>query len=393
MIRSILIAGKHNTRRFLLFAVLFFILSISDQGYTAEPYRIFAQSDSVLSCINGIEYSFSFQGTGALSNIMPVLKGRTSVWVKTGVNHPMMYHSIESIISSGAIGNIVKPYSYAAFEETVYLVDHVDSLVFSTDYSRTSGALFDFPPASVMMEFVVSNPFRDEILSDSIAVLVPIELDGVLCHVFHVFYQEEDAEAVWFLGMDDLLPRAVERIGYYGSSSIPGGQILEISNLTAECPTEPSWHLPLPGYTSLPWLSLLDPSMAAPAFFLSDLNGHTVRSTEFSGKTLLLCFFSSWDPSSLSALGLLKSIGEDFSGSVQAVGISIMETTDPAFRLSSLGLDFPVLIFGESTAEDYNVHSVPAVFLVSDNNEILYSSQGIQDNTVFDIRVLIERSL
>ncbi|MEA3266157.1 MAG: TlpA disulfide reductase family protein, partial [Candidatus Fermentibacteria bacterium] len=219
------------------------------------------------------------------------------------------------------------------------------------------------------------------------------ELDGVLCHVFHVFYQGEDAEAVWFLGMDDLLPRAVERIGYYGSSSIPGGQILEISDLTEEFPMESFSYLPLPGYTSLPWLSLLEPSTTAPAFFLADLNGHTVRSTEFSGKTLLLCFFSSWDPSSLSALGLLKSIGEDFSESVQAVGISIMETTDPAFRLSSLGLDFPVLIFGESTAEAYNVHSVPAVFLVSDKNEILYSSQGIQDGTVSDIRVLIERSL
>jgi len=376
-----------------LLSVLFFIFSIPHEGYTADPYRIFAESDSVLSCINTVEYSFSFAGTGALSNIMPVLEGRTSLWVKAEVDHPLMYHSIENIVSSGTAGNMVKPYSYAALEDSVYLIDPVDSLVFSTDYNISSGALFDFPPASVMMEFAVSNPFLDEMLSDSIAVLTPVELDGVSCHVFHVFYDEGDVEAVWFLGMEDLIPRAVERMNYYGSSSTPGGQILEISDLIFARNAEPAFFAVLDGYTRLPWLSLLEPSVPAPAFFLADLDGRAIRSTNFNSKILLLCFFSSWDPSSLSALGLLRSIGEEFPDLVQSVGISIMETSDPTFRLNTLGLDFPVLIFGENTAEDYNVHSVPAVFLVSRNGDVLYSSPGIQDNTVSRIRELIEKSL
>lgn len=376
----------------MLFAFLF-ILSIPQEGYTVDPYRVFAQSDSILSGINAVEYSFSFSGTGALSNIIPELEGTTCLGFQSGIDHPLMNHSIEYILSEGTIRNIRAPSSFVATEDSVYFIDNTRNEAYRAEYSLSSHDMFDFPPSSLMMEYVVSNPFMDEMLADSIVILFPVDRSGITCHVFHVYYADHrGSEAVWFISMEDLMPRAVERIGYYGSASLPGGQLLEISNLNTGCDMPLS---PIVPYTFTPWLSLLAPSTQAPEFFLSGMDGFTRRSSDFHDKALLLCFFSSWDPSSMSALGVLKRITAEYPELVQAVGISILESNDPWFRLNSLDIDFPILVYGEDAAEDFNVHSVPAVFLISNDGKILLSSMSMADSTESEISrlILIEKGM
>ncbi len=367
--------------------VFLFILSIPQEGYTVDPYRVFAQSDSMLSSINAVEYRFSFSGTGALSNIIPELEGTTCLGFLSGIDHPLMYHSIEYMLTSGMIQNIRAPSSFVATEDSVYFIDNTRNEAYSAEYNIYSHDMFDFPPSSLMMEYVVSNPFFDEMLADSIAILFPVDHNGITCHVFHVYYDDHSAsEAVWYIGMEDLMPRAVERIGYYGSASLPGGQLLEISNLNIGCAMPSS---PVVPDIFTPWVSLLSPSTQAPDFFLSGLDGFTRRSSDFHDKALLICFFSSWDPSSMSALGLLRRITTEYPEQVQSVGISILESNEPWFRLNSLDIEFPILIYGEDAAEDFNVHSVPAVFLISCDGTILLSSMSMVDSTESEIRRLI----
>lgn len=373
-----------------MLAVILFIFSNPVEGYSVDPYRIFAQSDSVLSVLNSVQYDFTFRGTGALSNIIPRVDGMTSLGRLEGVNHPLMLHSFTGLTSDGAARDFHVPSSYAALEDSLYFVEHSNAAVYSSGYSITSEGMFNFPPSSVMMEYVLPNPFLDEIYADSVAVLYPSEVAGTECHVFHVYYDdEENSEAIWFIGIDDLLPRAVERTGYYGPESEPGGQLLEISNLIPEAQLPSVPEIPS-GYSLLLWKSLLEPSAEAPKFFLADMNGRARRSTEFNDGILLLCFFSSWDSSSLSALGFLDIVSEEFSDEVHSVGISIGESADPGFRLNSLSIDFPIFLFGEKAADEYNVHSVPALFLISRDGEVLFSSYTCTDHDRSEIRRLIE---
>ena len=371
-----------------MLALIVLILSNPVDDYTADPFRVFVQSDSVLSTINSVEYSFTFSGTGALSNIIPQVQGTTSLGHIPGIHHPLMYHSFETLRRDGIISDLEVPSAFVATAEKIYFVDHDDSLVYCSDYSATASDMFSFPPASLLMEYVISGPFADEILADSIIVLQPAEKDGTLCHVFHVFYRNaHGTEALWFLGIDDLLPRAVERMGYYGPTSTPGGQLLEITNIATGI-TLPSAPSIAEGFALVQWKALLDPGEEAPSFFLADRDGFTRRSSDFEDRALLLCFFSSWDPLSLSNLGILKSMGEEYPESLQAIGISIRETGDPGFRLNSLGIDFPILVFGEDAAFAYNVHSVPAVFLLSKDGRVLYSCQsmtGDDESAVFNL--------
>ncbi|MCK5785395.1 MAG: hypothetical protein KAH54_02425 [Candidatus Sabulitectum sp.] len=373
-----------------MLALLVLILSNPAEDYTADPFRVFALSDSVLSAINSVEYSFAFSGTGALSNIIPHVQGTTSLGQMPGVSHPLMFHNFESLTRDGIIHDLKVPSAFVATAESVYFVDHDDSLVYFSDYSTTANNMFNFPPASLLMEYVIPSPFADEILAESIAVLEPVYKNGTMCHVFHVFYRNvPGTEVLWFVGMDDLLPRAVERMSYYGPTSTPGGQLLEITDIAIGTPL-PSAPSIADGYTFVKWKLLLDPGTDAPSFFLADRDGLARRSSDFGDRAILLCFFSSWDPLSLSTLGFLKSMEEQYSETLQAVGISIRETGDPEFRLSSLGIDFPVLVFGEDAAVVYNVHSVPSVFLVSEDGVVLYSCQSVTGYDESAILALLE---
>jgi peroxiredoxin len=371
--------------------IILLILSNPLETYSADPYEIFKQADSTLSAISTVEYNYSFSGTQALSNIIPVIEGTTQLGFVPELQHPLMRHSLET--TTRAISSITIPSISAVSADSVYFVNNSDSVVYRELYTAGGTRFFSFPPASVMMEFVVPDPFIDEILADSIAVLYPVELDSVWCHVFHVFYKgDSGGEAVWFLGMEDLLPRAVERIDRYGRNSLPGGELLELSGINTGCSLPDPPEIP-EGFQVLVLSSLLEPHTSAPDFFLADTDGFTVRSTQFRGSDLLVCFFSSWDHNSLSALGLLKTVSSEFPEAVQAVGISILETSDPLFRLNALDLNFPVLVFGEDAAADYNVHSVPALFLVSSEGIILYSSSQITQDTPGRIMVLVEESI
>ncbi len=369
---------------------ILFIFSNLPEDYTVDPYLIFAESDSVISNINTVKYHFAFSGTGALSNIIPEFQGETSLGYQSGAHHPLMYHSILTMSKIGTVGNLETPSHFLATADSIYYIEESSSTVFCSTLENSINDLFNFPPASVMMEYVISNPFNHEMIADSIAVLLPVFLNDVLCHAFHVFYSgEEQAEAVWFIGIDDLLPRAVERIGYYGAESMPGGQLLEISNIEPNCTEFSTKNIP-EHYVYSQWNSLLEPMSQAPEFFLANKEGRAIRSSDFENKALLICFFSSWEPSSLATLGLLNSVASDYPEFVQSVGISINESSDPWFRLNSLGINFPILIFGENTARDYQVNSVPSIFLISEEGTILYSVMNPSRDESAEIVRLIE---
>ena len=358
-----------------------------------DPYRVFALSDSVLSGINNVDYSFSFRGTGFLSNIIPAVLGRTHLGTSTELDHPLMELRFEETQNGSAKGNFTVPSTYIATEDSLYFIDNEAGIVYRGNSSSGAQGIFNFPAASLMMEYVVPHPFSDELNADSIAVLFPGESGGVSCYVFHVFYHDQEgSETIWYIGMEDFLPRAVERIGYYGETGDPGGQLLEISNIgfPSEMPGDPS--VPS-GSRLILWNSPLTTGDSAPAFFLANRDGYTVRPTDFPGMFLLLCFFSSNDSSSLSALGSMNSLAEEFGDYVQILGISILETTDIAFRLESLEIKFPILVFGESAAEDFLVRRVPSVFLLSPERHVLFSSSGFSGDAETNIRQILENSI
>lgn len=326
-----------------------FFLAFPAGDYSADPYSVFMTSDSILSEINSFQYHFRYSGTGAMSNIIPVVTGRASLSVAAGSNHPLMVLDFLEVEREGTSELPAVPVSYVASRDSLYRFDFARSSVSSVPVGGNVPSVFDYPPASVMMELVLPHPFSDEIMADSIAVLFPDTVEGEPCHVFNVYYHGGETTSVWYISMIDNMPRAVERL------SIHGGELLEI------------WNLGGIG-------SLLEPGEKAPEVFLAARDGFVSRIIFPREKPVLLLFFNSEGVNSLGALG---SAGEMYDENIDVIGISIMETSEDLFRLTSLNIPFPIMIHGEETAEDYRVDLLPSAVLVNAQGEVVMCAEGL----------------
>lgn len=357
------------------------LLSVSSLEYPEDPYMLLQRADSAVSGVERVSYSFSFRGTGSLGNIIPVLLGKASLSSGEESLHPLMVLDFLEIEVPGVIDEFTVPSTYIATDDTLYRIDHPRQTVHYGVATPDASVLFNFPPASVMMEYVLENPFSDEIAADSIAVLREDSAGGVPCHVLHVYYDlPEGSEAVWYLGVEDLLPRAVERIGYYGSRGTPGGQRLEISNMEFTFPAEPEGAVPS-GYTRETGFGLAAPGDSAEAIFLAGTDGFTRRVAFPGEKPVLLFFFSSWDRASLSAMGVVNGLSDTEGERMDVYGISIWENNDPLFRLAALDTGFPLLVYGSDTAGDYGIQTVPTAVLIDADGIVIHTAQGVEEIT------------
>lgn len=315
-----------------------------------DPYAVFAASDSILSGIDDFTYSFRYSGTGDAENIIPVLSGRTSLSRSASVPHPLMVHDFLSTERDTGIHPVHVPASYIATEDSLYRFDFNKNRVYSVSAEEPSSGVFDFPSASLMMELVIDDPFSDELAADSIQILPADTIMGEPCHVFRVHYAVYGVEAVWYISSLDMLPRAVERLGEQG------GEFLQIWDLSRGRP-------------------FIGPGEEAPEVFLADTEGFVRRIRFPRDEPLVVLFFSPGGENSLNALGTAAEFHEN---GIEVVGIAISRGEDTGFRLSSLDIPFPVLVYGGKAAEDYGVDYLPSAVLVDPQGRVVISAEGLE---------------
>ncbi|PIE51285.1 hypothetical protein CSA37_12090 [Candidatus Fermentibacteria bacterium] len=353
---------------FLISALLF------QAGYSPDPYLVFLQSDSVLAGIESVSYDFHFRGTGSLANIIPEVTGKAILTKPEQNSHPVMQLDFIQLIHPGSIPEFRVPVTYMATEDSLYRIDHTRETI----TKGPAEGIFNYPPTAVLMEYVLPSPFHDEINADSVAILYPETINGVLCHVFHVYYADRMGEAVWYIGKNDFLPYAVERIDYYGPRGTAGGQRLETGFIDTDADSNLDLS-PYSNYRKLGFMHLAAPGEQAADVFLADMDGFVEKIVFPRESPVLLSFFSSWDPASLETLGLLNRIAE--RSDLNATAVSLWESSDPSSRLEGLSMNFKVLIHGEDTAEDYGVVTVPSMVLVSETGEVLFSTDVFEEMT------------
>ena len=305
-------------------------------------------SDSILSEANSFQYFFRYSGTGSLANIIPVVAGKASLSLTDDVPHPLMVLDFLAVEREGSGEGRSAPVSYIASRDSLYRFDFNESSMVSAPISASAAEIFDYPPASVMMELVIPHPFRDEITADSIAVLFPDTTGSEPCHVFKVYYAGGENAAIWHMSMNDLLPRAVERL------HPEGGELLEI------------WDLAEPSV-------FIQAGEQAPDVFLAGVDGMVERLTFPRERPLLLLFFTPEGSNSLAAVGQVSLlIGEN----VDIRGISLMDPADMDFRLENLDIRFPIMVHGEELSEEYRLQVLPSAVLIAPDGTVVLSAEG-----------------
>jgi len=108
----------------------------------------------------------------------------------------------------------------------------------------------------------------------------------------------------------------------------------------------------------------------APDFALEDLQGNTIRLSDFRGKTVLVNFWATWCPPCRAEMPHLQKFYEDYrSRDVVILGVNLTPTEKNADRVREFAnerqLTFPVVLDEEGAVMNaYKVVSYPTTFLL-----------------------------
>ncbi|MEN3334667.1 MAG: hypothetical protein V7641_4032, partial [Blastocatellia bacterium] len=129
----------------------------------------------------------------------------------------------------------------------------------------------------------------------------------------------------------------------------------------------------------------------SPAFALKDLNGRTVRLSDFKGKVVLLNFWATWcAPCRAEMPDLVKLQNEYRSKGLQVVGMTYPDYSRAAVGhiARRLKLNYPILLGTRKLAGQYGVGEVmPTTIVIDRQGRIRARILGILEPDEFEQNV------
>lgn len=115
----------------------------------------------------------------------------------------------------------------------------------------------------------------------------------------------------------------------------------------------------------------------APEIVLKDINGQTVKLSDYKGKVVILNFWASWRSPCQAMMPDLDETARELAKGDDAVLLAVnmpqgRETVDKAKKyITDNHFSMPVLFDTEGKAvNDYNITSLPTTFIIQKNGEI-----------------------
>jgi thiol-disulfide isomerase/thioredoxin len=126
-----------------------------------------------------------------------------------------------------------------------------------------------------------------------------------------------------------------------------------------------------------------------PEFSLPDaVNGATVKSSAFSGKTLLVTFFATWCPPCMQEVPTLIELQRQFANdNFSVIGLSVDEggANVVAKLIEKRSITYPVLMADDTTARGFGgVAGIPTSFLVNKEGNVVKKYPGYVPHTVLE---------
>ena len=108
-------------------------------------------------------------------------------------------------------------------------------------------------------------------------------------------------------------------------------------------------------------------------------------------KFTIIDFWATWcKPCQLSIPKINKIYNEYKEKGIEVIGISIDNPRNRAKispLIKALGIDYPVLLdTDQEVMQDFNVSSIPVLFIIDSNNKIIYTHEGYAPGDDIEIR-------
>ena len=133
----------------------------------------------------------------------------------------------------------------------------------------------------------------------------------------------------------------------------------------------------------------------APDFTSKDVNGNTVKLSDYKGKVILIEFWATWCPPCREFTPVLNKIYEKYKDKGFVIlALTPEENIDTVISyIKGYDITYPVLITDMKTTRRYGVISIPVSFLVNREGNVSEKHLGVTRDIVQELSSGIEKLL
>jgi thiol-disulfide isomerase/thioredoxin len=135
-------------------------------------------------------------------------------------------------------------------------------------------------------------------------------------------------------------------------------------------------------------------SAAASDFTLQDLNGKTVKLSDFKGKPVLIDFWATWCPPCRASIPGIEKLHKTYSGrGLVVLGVSLDQGGWDSVKsfAAEAGITYTVLKGTDDVASQYQVRTIPMLVIMNKEGKIVkrYLGVGEDDELEKDIKSVL----
>ena len=126
----------------------------------------------------------------------------------------------------------------------------------------------------------------------------------------------------------------------------------------------------------------------APVWSLEDVDGKTVRSTDFKGKVVILDFWATWCGPCREEIPKFIALQKQYEKQgLVVVGLSVDENGADAVKpfAQRLGINYPIVLADQKTQAAFGgIEAVPTTYIIDRNGRIAKEHVGFTDKNEFE---------
>ena len=375
-----------------------------------DPKRILHEADQAIRKVRSLSYEASYQGVGSFSTYSPTATGHVRL-SKLETNNPLKakLYARGDFIPTGSAD--VQPFLVAFDGKTVKKIRaNQQALVYKTiagndPAERSLGFVTGFfgggAYSLLMLEYILDDPFAQQLSAFVVEYEGRSAVNGVLCHVVYLEYSRDSKRTTrerWFFGVKDYLPRKLEQITVNDKGRY-GAYVLSISDLRVNVfLSDGAFQIrPPKGYAITPYRAPEQPALLAvgdlaPEWTLTDAFGVTHSLSEYRGKTIVLDFWATWCGPCIRAMPEIQRLHEKYSSNDLIVfGVNTWEESNSSAYMKQQGFTYGLLLKGEGIAKAYRVNILPTLYVIGADGKIIFRSIGVHDNLSSFLTGYLER--
>lgn len=134
----------------------------------------------------------------------------------------------------------------------------------------------------------------------------------------------------------------------------------------------------------------------APQFILNDINGKSIKLTNYLGKVVIIDFFATWCPPCRNEIPHFVSLKNKYAkkGFIMiGIGLDADEKGNMKNFIKKYKINYPILVANDLVKKSYGgIRAIPTTFVINKKGQIYKEYVGYRDKNIFesDIQSIIK---